>query len=276
MESSREPLLYADRVPGPPARRCRRAAPRVAACLLLATAFAWTARAELRVGAAVSLRESLPAIGADYERTRGGAPVSFAFGATNVIAAQVRAGAPLDLILCADERIALELAAQAESEAPVPFAGNRLTVLAARELALPIDAPGDLAQPGVRRIAVPEHAVPVGRYARAWLRRHGLESRLAGRIVRTEHARATLTAVDQGHADLAIVYTSDARLARSARVALEIPAGEQPRIAYAAAVVRGARGAALARDFVRYLLEPEAQARLAAAGLAPPPPASAR
>jgi molybdate transport system substrate-binding protein len=178
-------------------------------------------------------------------------------------------------VLCADERIAAELAAQGVSEAPVPFAGNRLVVVASRDLSIPIRTARDLARPEIHRIAVPEHAVPVGRYARAWLRRHGLEDVLANRLVRTEHARATLVAVDHGHADLAIVYASDARLARSARVVLEIPASEQPQIAYAAAIVRDSSESTLAHAFVRFLLGREAQVVLATAGLGPPPARSA-
>lgn len=261
-------------MPDPAARR------RLASLLALVCCGVLTgagpARGELRVGAAVSLREPLGRIAAAFGADPAGGPVSLAFGATNVLAAQVRAGAPLDLLLCADERIARALADDGIARAPVPFAGNRIAVVGSRELAAPIRAAGDLARPEIRRIAVPEHAVPVGRYARAWLRARGLESLLAGRLVRTEHARATLAVVDQGLADLAIVYASDARLARSARVVLEIPDAQQPRIAYAAAVVVGAPGSGPARDFVRFLLADRAQAALAAAGFTPPPPPEPR
>jgi molybdate transport system substrate-binding protein len=246
----------------------------LAGCLVLAGAA--PARGELRVGAAVSLREPLRRIAQAFSEDPAAGALELAFGATNVLAAQLRAGARLDLLLCADERIALALAADGIAERPVAFASNRILVIASRDLALPIRAPGDLAQPGIRRIAVPEHAVPVGRYARAWLRDHALDGLLAGRLVRTEHARATLTVVDQGHADLAIVYASDARLARTARVALEIPDGQQPRIAYAAAVVTGSPHAGQARAFVRFLLGDGAQIALAEAGFGPPPRASAR
>lgn len=263
-------MLFAMRDPAPrrpPALR-----------LLLATglallATAAMARAELRVGAAVSLREPLRRIADAFAAQPDAGPVSLAFGASNVLAAQLRAGAPLDLLLCADERIARALFAQGVAEAPVAFASNRIVVVASRDLSLPIRSPEDLADPGIRRIAVPGEAVPVGRYARAWLRSRGLEARLADRLVRTEHARATLAVVDQDLADLAIVYASDARLAERARVVLEIPDAEQPRIAYALAVVRDSPRRAEAERLARFLQGPTARALLADAGFGPPPDA---
>lgn len=257
----------------PPATRRRSTGLlRLAASFVLASALARPGLAELRIGAASSLREPLGAIALLFAQQPGATPVAIAYGASSSLAAQIRAGAPLDLILCADERIAVELAAEGIAEAPVRFAGNRLVIVASRDLTLPIFSAQDLARPEIRRIAIPEYAVPVGRYARSWLRLHGLAETLEARIVRTEHARATLAVVDQGHAELAIVYASDARLARSARIVFEIPASEQPRIAYAASVLRGPR-AALAHAFVSFLLERDAQAELARAGLEPPPPA---
>jgi molybdate transport system substrate-binding protein len=90
-------------------------------------------------------------------------------------------------------------------------------------------------------------------------------------LVSTEHARATLAAVDAGHADAGIVYATDARMARSARVAFEPPANEQPRIVYVAAPLTSARTPELAAQFVAALAGADAQRMLRAAGFAPPP-----
>jgi molybdate transport system substrate-binding protein len=136
----------------------------------------------------------------------------------------------------------------------------------AEDLEIPVDGPEDLARPEVRRIATPELAVPVGRYAREWLRRRGLLERLAPRLVPTEHARATLAAVDHGQADAALVYATDARLARSARIGFEVPDAEQPRIVYAAARVRGSTRRSGADDFLAFLGGEASRDALRAAG----------
>jgi molybdate transport system substrate-binding protein len=226
---------------------------------------------ELRLGAAASLRDALTEIVRLYEAEWPGARARVVFAASSVLAAQIRAGAPLDLFLSADERIVDALVAEGWVTSPTPFASNRLAILVSRDLAGPLATPRDLLGPEVRRIAIPEHAVPVGRYARQWLARHGLADALRGRTVRTEHARATLTAVDQGHVDVAIVYASDARLARSARVPFEIPLAEQPRIAYSAAIVQGAPDPQAARAFLRLLRSPAAADALGEKGFAAPP-----
>jgi molybdate transport system substrate-binding protein len=115
---------------------------------------------------------------------------------------------------------------------------------------------------------MPDGAVPVGRYAREWLAGLGLLAALEPRIVPTEHARATLAAVDAGHADAAILYATDARLARSARVAFAIPDDDQPTILYVAALSRSARPGA-ARLF-EWLRGERARDALAIAGFAAP------
>jgi molybdate transport system substrate-binding protein len=229
------------------------------------------------VGAAASLREPLTRIAADFEASRraaeepgSAAPLRTAFAASSLLAAQVRAGAPLDVLVSADARIVERLDAEGLVATQRVIARNRLVVVVAEDSAVRITAAADLTQPAVRRIAIPEHAVPVGRYAREWLGGRGVLEALTPRIVRTENARATLATVDQGLADAAIVYATDARLARSARVAYVIPDGEQPRIDYSAAVLAEAREPQLARAFLAFLAGEAAQAVLRDAGFAPP------
>jgi molybdate transport system substrate-binding protein len=239
---------------------------------LVVSAAGAAARADaLRVGAAVSLREPLGAIARLYAQEHPGSQVVPAFGASSVLAAQVRAGAPLDLLVSADERIVDELAAAGLVAARATVAGNGLVVVVAPQVSVRVAGPSDLLDPALRRIAIPDRAVPVGHYAREWLERRGLLAAVSAREVRTEHARATLAVVDRGNADAAIVYASDARLARHARVAFAIPDGEQPRIAYVGAVVAGSPHASAARDFLAFLAGARAQALLRDAGFRPPP-----
>jgi molybdate transport system substrate-binding protein len=127
-----------------------------------------------------------------------------------------------------------------------------------------------LLAPGVARIAIPIAAVPLGAYAREWLQGRGLLDALAARIVPTPHARATLVAVENRHVDAAIVYATDARRARGARIAFEIPESEQPAIRYSAVAVAGSREPALAADFLAYLRSEEGARPFVAAGFSLP------
>ena len=75
----------------------------LAAALLLASC----ARAprELDVAAAISLKDALTDVARGWE-ARGGERVVFNFAGSNVLARQVRAGAPVDVFLPADMRTA--------------------------------------------------------------------------------------------------------------------------------------------------------------------------
>jgi molybdate transport system substrate-binding protein len=196
---------------------------------------------ELLVAAAVSLREPLTEIATRYSAQDGDVGVRLTFGASSALAAQVRAGAPVDVLVSADERILDDLERQGllDADSRVVIASNRLVVLVAEGLAVPIEGPEDL-------------------------------TRLAPRLIPTEHARATLAAVDHGQADVAIVYATDARLARSARIAFEVPDAEQPRIVYAAARVRTSTRLRPAHDFLTFLTGRAARDALRAAGFVPP------
>jgi molybdate transport system substrate-binding protein len=224
----------------------------------------------LRVGAAASLGEPLEVIAARFAELGTGATVQLVFGASSDLAAQLRAGAPLDVLLSADEEIAQALETEGLVSSLRTFAANRLVVIASEEVAAQLAQPADLIGPAVRRLALPAAAVPVGHYAREWLARHGLSKALEQRVVQTQHARATLAAVEAGNADAAIVYVTDARSAGSARVAFEIPDAEQPRIAYVAALVRDAQQPEQAARFLEYLGDAEAAGTLRDAGFGTP------
>lgn len=241
-------------------------------CVALALALlALPARAdEIVVAAAASLREPLEALGQRFESEHPGTRVALAFGASDALAQQIRAGAPIDVYVCADAAIGEALLREGRlvPGSLAPVATGRLVVVAAAGLEAPLARPEDLLGPGIRRIAVPGEGVPLGHYAREWLAARGLLTPLRGRLVATEHARASLAAVDAGDADAAVVYATDARAAHAARVAFEVPAAEQPRIVYAVAVVSGARAGAGA--FAALLRGDAGRAALTAAGFGPP------
>jgi len=235
---------------------------------------------ELVVGAEVSLREPLLEIAARHRDRRPEVDLRLVFGSSSTLGMQIRAGAKIDVFLSADERIVEDLASEGwvSADGHSTLARNRLVVIAPPESPIRVDEPRDLAAVGVERIAVAGPAVPVGRYAREWLGARGLLDLLARRVVQTEHARATLAAVELGHADLALVYATDAALSDRARIVYEIPRPEQPRIVYAAARVGGReRSAATHTDVEAFLAElrgPETRAALRRAGFEvddPPP-----
>jgi molybdate transport system substrate-binding protein len=187
---------------------------------------------------------------ADRSRRELGLELELAFGASSDLARQIRAGAPADLFLSADEAQldALVRDGLCAAEAVRPLLGNTLVVLVPERSAKVID--GARALIGLRRIATGDpRGVPLGVYAKAWLTGAGVFDALAPALVPCVDARAAIAAVESDAVDAAIVYATDARRAKRARVALRVPEAEAPRITYGLARLRRASSAAAGRAF---------------------------
>jgi len=235
---------------------------RLLAALVLVVAAICPARAadELVVFAAASLTDALQEIGSGYEKATG-QHVVFNFGASNLLARQIREGAPADLFLSADEAKMDELEKKGLllEGTRRSVLSNTLAVVVPKESGLRLRAPADLASPAVRTLVIAEpSAVPAGIYAKQWLRSHRLWSKLIERIVPTENVRGALAAVEAGNADAGIVYRTDAGISEEVDVAFEVPAAEGPRISYPFAALGGTDAPEAARAFLAYLISPPA------------------
>jgi len=209
------------------------------AALLLLSACA--RRDEIDVAAAISLQDVLRDIAAAYER-RTHEHVALNVAGSNVLARQIRAGAPVDVFIAADEKTMSSVRSYVDM--PMPLLSNRLVVVSN----LPLRGLPDLAR--CNRIAIGDpSAVPAGVYAREAL--GALWPSLSSRVIPCENVRAALAAVEAGNADAAIVYATDARMARRTRVAFAITPG--PRIVYPVAMVRDSPHRDAARRFVEFL-----------------------
>lgn len=164
----------------------------VGALLLLAAAELPGTRGALRpprIAAASDLSFALADIKQQFERDHGTA-IDLVFGSSGALSRQILEGAPFELFLSADEALVDRLIA-----AGLTRDGGRLYAVGRIVLFAPTGSPLVPAEgfPGLARlldagavtrfaIANPEHA-PYGRAAEAALRKHGLWSRLGGRLV---------------------------------------------------------------------------------------------
>lgn len=229
-----------------------------AAVLVAATLLPVRLEESLTVCAAVSLTESLEAAAEAYARA-GGGPVRFNFAGSNVLARQLANGAAADLFISADEA-QMDVAAGAgaiDRTTRVDLLANRLSVIVRPDEG-EIHEIRALLQPGVRRVAIGDPAaVPAGVYARQYLQAVGLWEAIQSRLVPVGNVRAAVAAVENGSADAAIVYETDAAIARTAVIAFVASGAGAPRIVYPAAVVAASRQREAALRFLLFLRGPQ-------------------
>ena len=216
----------------------------------------------LTVSAAISLTDSLEAVARAYNAAGGGA-VRFNFAGSNTLARQLVNGAPADVFISADEAQmdVAERAGAVDRTTRVALLGNRLAVITRKDNATgsSIRNVRDLLREDVRRIALGDpSAVPAGVYARAYLLAAGVWSQVEPKVVPVVNVRAALMVVENGSADAAIVYETDAVLTSTAVTAFVVTGAAAPRIVYPAAIVTHSRQRGAAERFLSFLSGPQA------------------
>lgn len=224
------------------------------------------AQRELTVSAAASLTTAFEAYAA-----RTPPRERFSFAGSNALAAQIRQGARPDVYAAASTALPRALFAEGEVQRPVVFATNTLVVAVPADSR--IDALEDLTAPGVD-LVIGDQAVPFGSYTRALLDRLAASQRraiLANVRSQEPDVNAAVAKLTQGAADAAFTYRSDVVAAGGALRAVALPDELAPEVAYAAAVVEGARRPAAARAFIAGLGSGPGARALEEAGLGSSP-----
>jgi molybdate transport system substrate-binding protein len=193
------------------------------------------------------------------------------------LAQQLVLGAPADVFASANEpqmQVAIS-GGRIVSGAPVPFARNRLVVVAPVSNPASLNRLQDLAKPGLH-LVLADDAVPVGRYARRFLENASRDAAFDPSYGQTVLAnvtsfelnvRSALTKVALGEADAGIVYTSDLAGAGARQVVrLDIPDALNAVAVYPIAPVADSAHPELAAAFIAFVCSAVGQAILARYG----------
>jgi molybdate transport system substrate-binding protein len=165
--------------------------------------------AEVRVAVASNFTTAAREIVAAFE-VRSGHEVTLAFGSTGKHYAQIRNGAPMDVLLAADERRPrlLEEGGSAVRGSRFTYAVGRLVLWSPRP-GIVVDGPSVLEGGDFRHLAIgnPKLA-PYGAAAQEVLEALSLWDGLQPRIVRGENIAQTLQFIDSGNAELGFIAAS--------------------------------------------------------------------
>ncbi|MCB1887751.1 MAG: molybdate ABC transporter substrate-binding protein [Rhodocyclaceae bacterium] len=176
---------------------------------ILTTLSASALAADVSVAVAANFTAPMKRIAAGFEQATGHR-ARLSFGSTGKLYAQIRNGAPFEVLLAADAETPKKLV-----EAGFAVAGTRFTY-AIGQLALwsadatRIDAEGAVLREGdFRRLALADPKLaPYGRAARETLDALGLAERLDGRLVTAESIGQSYQFVASGNAELGFVALS--------------------------------------------------------------------
>ncbi len=218
---------------------------------------------EIKVSAAVSLKDAFRDIIAGFKKTAPDGVVFMNFGASGALAKQIVQGAPADLFVSADGKWLDYLVQEGKGVAATQhiLAYNTLVFTGKKETQL-----GSLADlRGLQRIAIGSPAsVPAGNYAMQAMRAAGIYEDLVKekKLVIAQDVRQALLYADRGEVEGAFVYKTDALLAEHAVVILTVPANLHDRITYPMVMTADGADNGEAKAFFAYLRGPEALAVL--------------
>jgi molybdate transport system substrate-binding protein len=229
------------------------------------------ASGEIVVFAASSLTDAFQDMAYTFEQANPTAKLTFNFGASSQLAAQLGQGAIADVFASADT---LQMDSARESGALAApdhiFAGNRLVLITPKDNPAHINGVKDLANPGVK-IVTAQPGVPISDYTAQMCDKAAADpsygadfkSRMqANTVSEEEDVQQVVSKVQLGTADAAIVYMTDATPRTHTRLnVIQLPDSVQIVASYPIAVARGYNPSG-GEAFVAYVLGPNGQATL--------------
>jgi len=200
--------------------------------------------------AASSLTKAFTALGSEFEAAHAGTKVNFNFASSATLVEQIRNGAPADVFASADQKNMQKLQdAGAVMGTPVVFAKNQMEIAVEPGNPKHIAKVADLAKAGLIVVLCAAEA-PCGKYADQLLAQDKVTLIPKSREI---DAKSTLTKVQTGDADAAIVYVTDVKGAAGKVDGVEIPAGQNVLATLPIAELKDAKNAALAKEWVDFV-----------------------
>ncbi|MFR9754566.1 molybdate ABC transporter substrate-binding protein [Streptomyces sp. TR06-5] len=197
--------------------------------------------------AASSLTDAFGSAEHAYEAEHPRVDLRISYAGSQTLAAQVRQGAPADVLATADTRTMRSVSA--ETGRPRIVATNRLTVVTAPGNPHGIRDLRDLADPSLKVVLAAEE-VPVGGYSREVLAEQDVHVRP---VSLESDVRAVLGKVELGEADAGIVYETDAHSGGDKVAQVPVPVDRNAVASYPVAVLKESAHPEGAAAFIRWL-----------------------
>ncbi len=235
--------------------------------------------AKIYVFAASSLTDAFSQIASAFQLQQPGISVGLNFAGSQALRTQIEQGAPADVFVSASstDMNALVTDGYVAPDSIKPLLSNRLVVILPQTNPAHIGELQDLGRPQVK-VVLAAADVPVGAYARQALQNMNsafgtdFEQNVLANVVSNEdNVKQVVAKIQLAEADAGIVYVSDAIAAPSLKQ-IEIPSQWNVVATYPIAILKTAKNAAAAAEFVAFLLSPSGQVILKKWGFGPASP----
>ena len=137
---------------------------------------------------------------------------------------------------------------------------NKVVLVVPKNSTLDISDFMDLLNDDVKKIAIgdPEF-VPIGTYGIQALDMFGITEQLQLKLILCSDVRQVLNYVAAGNVDAGIVFSTDAAITDSVKIAADAPDEVNSQIVYPVAVIKASRNVDAAKAYIAFLLSDEAK-----------------
>ncbi|GAA2902752.1 molybdate ABC transporter substrate-binding protein [Streptosporangium fragile] len=220
----------------------------------------------LTVFAAASLTGTFTELGKAFEAAHPGTKVTFNFGSSATLAQQIVQGAPADVFAAASPATMKTVTDASLASGPVTFTRNRLQIAVPAGNPAKVDDLADLADPRVK-VALCAEQVPCGAAAVKALDAAGLK---VTPVTLEQDVKATLTKVELGEVDAALVYRTDVIASAGKVRGVDFPEAGKAVNDYPIAALTKAPAGPAAQRFVDLVLSRQGRDALTGAGFEAP------
>lgn len=211
---------------------------------------------EILISAAASLTDVLNEIKEVYKEIEPNTTLTYSFGSSGALQAQIEEGAPADIFMSAAKK-QMDTLAEKDlilDETNKTLLVNKVVLIAPVNSDIEISSFDDLVKDEVKKIAIGDPSnVPVGQYSEEIFTNLNIKDEVNPKAVLGNDVRAVLTWVENEEVDCGIVYATDAYTSDKIKIISEAPEGSHNEVSYPVAVVKASKNDEVAKRFLDFL-----------------------
>ena len=211
---------------------------------------------ELTILAAASLTDVCTELEEMYEKEHPDVTLSFSYGSSGALQAQIEEGAPADIFFSASTKQmdALKDEGMMKDDSITELLENKIVLIVPKGSDKGITAFEDAAGDRVSMIGLGDpESVPAGQYAEEVFTTLGILDQVKSKANYGSDVRTVLTWVESSEVDCGVVYATDAYTSDDVEIVAAAPEGSYRKVIYPVGIVKSTSNEKAAEDFLSFL-----------------------